>query len=119
MSATSAIASSRRTTLSRRIPAHFYRLGVKFLDAIKGFIKWDAWSRVVERAPNPRPDGGQTLGILHALPLPYAYSISQSLASGRVLTSLDALADGAEHVRGHGDADLLGILQCRILFVPC
>src|ERR1700730_7998599 len=119
MSARSAMASSRRTTLSLRISAHFYGVGVKFLDTIKGFVERDARSRVVERAPDTRPDGGQTLGVLRTLPLPHAHGIAQRLAGGRVLTSLDTLADGAEHVGGHGNADLLGVPQCRSFFAIC
>src|ERR1700730_18628701 len=117
MSARSAMASSRRTTLRRRIPARFHRVGVKLLDTVEGFVQRNAWSRVVEGASNTRPDGGQTLGVLAALPLPYPHGIAQGLAGGRVLTGLDTLADGAEHVGCHGDADLLGVLHCRTLFI--
>src|SRR5271169_2711911 len=109
MSARSAMASSRRTTLRRRIPARFHRVGVKFLDTVEGFVERNAWSRVIERAANTRPDGGQALCVFAALPLPYAHGIT------RVLTGFHALADGAEHVGGHGDADLLSVLHWHSL----
>src|SRR5271169_2913749 len=115
MSARSAMASSRRTTLRRRIPARFHRVSVKFLDTVEGFVERNAWSRVIERAANTRPDGGQALCVFAALPLPYAHGIAQGLAGGGVLTGLDALADGAEHLGGHGNADLLGVLHGRTL----
>jgi hypothetical protein len=88
---------------------------MKFLDTVEGFVERNAWSRVIERASNTRPDGGQALCIFATLPLPYAHGITQGLAGGGVLTGLDTLADGAEHLGGHSDADLLGVLQCRTL----
>jgi hypothetical protein len=84
---------------------------VKLLDTVEGFVERNAWSRVIERASNTRRDGGQALCVFAALPLPHA----QGLAGGGVLTGLDTLADGAEHLGGHSDADLLGVLHGRTL----